>query len=131
MLNAVKCAALAAAITATPALAQDFVITGDWSAPFPQQGGEAVYRAVCAGCHMPDGQGATGAGAYPALADNPLLEAPEYPMFMILHGQRAMPEIGWMLDDQQVADVVNYIRHNLGNSFEGETTAADVAEARP
>lgn len=130
MLNAVKWAC-AAALVATPALAQDFVTTGDWSAPFPQQGGDAIYHAVCAGCHMPDGAGAVGAGAYPALAGNPLLEAPEYPLYMILHGQRAMPEIGWMLDDQQVADVVNYIRHNLGNDFEGETTAEDVAEARP
>lgn len=131
MLNAAKCAALAAALAAGPALAQDFVITGDWLAPFPQQGGKAVYDAVCAGCHMPDGKGAVGAGAYPALAGNPLLESPEYPLYMIMNGQRAMPEIGWMLDDQQVADVVNYIRHNLGNDFPGETTAEDVAELGP
>lgn len=130
MLNAVKCAALAVAFTAGPALAQDFVTTGDWSAPFPQKGGDAIYHAVCAGCHMPDGKGATGAGTYPALAGNALLEAPEYPLYMILHGQRAMPEIGWLLDDQQVADVVNYIRHNLGNNFAGDTTAEDAADAR-
>lgn len=130
MLNAVKCAALAVAVTAAPALAQDFVATGDWSAPFPQQGGEAIYHAVCAGCHMPDGQGATSAGAYPALAGNDLLEGPDYPIYMVMHGQRAMPAIGWMLDDQQVADVVNYIRHNLGNDFEGDATAEDVAAAR-
>ncbi len=129
MLNAVKWAAVAA-IAATPALAQDFVTTGDWSAPFPQQGGKAVYDAVCAGCHMPEGEGAIGAGTYPALAGNEMLEGPDYPIFMVLHGQRAMPAIGWMLDDQQVADVVNYIRHELGNAFEGETTAADVADAR-
>lgn len=123
--------ALAAGLgLAAPAAAQDFIQTGDWSASFPQQGGKAVYDAVCAGCHMPDGSGAIGAGAYPALAGNELLEAPEYPIFMILNGQRAMPEIGWMLDDQQVADVVNYIRHDLGNAFEGETTAEDVADLR-
>ena len=119
-----------ALVLAGPAMAQDFVQTGDWSAPFPQQGGQAVYDAVCAGCHMPDGSGAVGAGEYPALAGNDLLEAPEYPVFMIVQGQRAMPEIGWMLDDRQIADVVNYIRHSFGNDFEGEITAEEVAELR-
>lgn len=129
MLKAIKCAGLAALCLSSPALAEDFVTTGDWSAPFPQQGGDAIYHAVCAGCHMPEGQGAVGAGAYPALAGNEMLEGADYPIFMVLNGQRAMPEIGWMLDDQQVADVVNYVRHEL-NDFEGDTTAEDVAAAR-
>ena len=38
---------------------------------FLQRDGEAIYRAICQGCHMPGGQGAIGAGAYPALAANP------------------------------------------------------------
>ena len=33
---------------------------------FTEQGGEAIYRSVCAGCHMPDGRGASGAGTYPS-----------------------------------------------------------------
>ena len=36
--------------------------------PFPFDGGEAIYKGVCQGCHMPDAKGAVGAGAYPALA---------------------------------------------------------------
>ena len=35
-----------------------------------------------------------------------------------------------MMDDAQIAAVVNYIRHDLGNNFEGDTTAEDVAAAR-
>ncbi len=98
-----------------------------------QTGGEAVYGAVCAGCHMPDGAGAEGAGIYPSLANNDLLAAPSYPIYLILEGQGAMPPLGGIMDDQQVADVVNYIRSSFGNDFIGEwgeATAEDVAETR-
>ena len=50
---------------------------------FTHQDGEAIYRNVCAGCHMPDGRGASGAGAYPALARNAKLEAAGYPVLQI------------------------------------------------
>lgn len=97
------------------------------------QGGEAVYNATCAGCHMTDGAGAVGAGMYPALANNDLLAQPDYPVYVILEGQKAMPPFGGMLDDQQVADVVNYIRSSFGNDFVsefGEATAEQVGETR-
>ena len=80
---------------------------------------------------MPEGQGAVGAGAYPALAKNPKLSVAAYPITVILKGQRAMPALGGMLDDQQVADVVNYIRGAFGNSYAPTATPASVAAARP
>jgi len=101
----------------------------------PHQGGEAVYNAVCSGCHMPEGEGAVGAGAYPALAANPLLEAPAYPLTIVVRGQGGMPPFGSLLDDQQIADVVNYIRSHFGNDFVdgdfGAATAEEVAATRP
>ena len=60
----------------------------------PQQGGEAIYKGVCQGCHMPDAKGAVGAGTYPALAKNPKLETAGYPVSVIVHGQKAMPPFG-------------------------------------
>lgn len=99
-----------------------------------QQGGEAVYNAVCAGCHMPEGEGAVGAGAYPALADNELLADPSYPIYLVVEGQKAMPPFGNLLDDQQIADVVNYIRSSFGNTFideYGEASAEQVGDTRP
>lgn len=96
-----------------------------------QSGGKEVYDAVCAGCHMPDGEGAEGAGAYPALADNENLMTPDYPIYLILNGQKAMPPLGGILDDTQVADVVNYIRTSFGNSYtEDPATPERVSEAR-
>ena len=50
-------------IAAAPAAAQDLE-TG----AYPQQTGEALFKGICQGCHMPNAQGAVGAGAYPALA---------------------------------------------------------------
>lgn len=123
--------AIFAAILATSGIAsaQDFVQSGT-ADKLPQTEGKAIYNAVCSGCHMPDGKGAIGAGAYPALAGNPNLETADYPIYIIIHGQRAMPDLGGIMDDEQIAAVVNYIRHDLGNNFEGDTTAEDVAAAR-
>lgn len=123
--------AIFAAILATSGIAsaQDFVQSGT-ADKLPQTEGKAIYNAVCSGCHMSDGKGAIGAGAYPALAGNPNLETADYPIYIIIHGQRAMPDLGGIMDDEQIAAVVNYIRHDLGNNFEGDTTAEDVAAAR-
>ena len=97
---------------------------------FTHQDGEAIYRNVCAGCHMPDGRGAIGAGAYPALARNAKLEAAGYPVLLVVNGQKAMPAFGRVLDDNQVAAVVNYIRANFGNAYTDRVSVDDVKAAR-
>jgi len=45
------------------------------------------------------------------------LEVAGYPVSVIVHGQKAMPPLGKMLSDSQVADVTNYIRSHFGNSY--------------
>ena len=94
--------------------------------PFPFQGGEAIYKGVCQGCHMPDAKGAVGAGAYPALAKNANLETAAYPVSIVLKGQKAMPFFAMQLGDQQIADVVNYVRTHFGNKYKDRVKAADV-----
>ena len=94
-------------------------------------GGEATFRGICQGCHMPDGRGAEGAGRYPALAGNPRLAAAAYPVYVVLNGRHGMPPWGDVLDDGQVADVVNYVRTHFGNAFADVVTAADVHAQRP
>jgi mono/diheme cytochrome c family protein len=98
---------------------------------FTEQGGAAIYAAVCAACHMPDGRGASGAGAYPSLAKNARLEEAAYPAAIVLRGQKAMPPFARTLSDAQVAAVVDYIRTHFGNAYPGVTTAAMVKTARP
>jgi len=94
------------------------------------QGGAAVYSHVCQACHMADAKGAVGAGAFPALANNPKLAEAGYPISVVLHGQKAMMPLGNLLTDQQIADVVTYSRGNFGNRYKGAVTAADVKAAR-
>ncbi|MFC0278344.1 c-type cytochrome [Falsigemmobacter intermedius] len=111
------------------AVAQDFVQSGT-TPTLPQREGQAIYNAVCSGCHMADGRGAEGAGAYPPLANSDFVESPDAVIAWVLNGYRAMPPLGSIMDDEQVAEVVNYVRHNLGNSYEGSSTAADVQAMR-
>ena len=88
--------------------------------------GEVLYRTSCQACHMPDGQGAEGAGRYPSLAKNNRLRPARYSIAIVLNGSRAMPPFGHQLDAAQVAAVVNYIRTHFGNEFDSAVSAADV-----
>ncbi|WDF73660.1 c-type cytochrome [Novosphingobium sp. KACC 22771] len=92
--------------------------------------GEQIFTRVCAACHMPDAKGAEGAGRYPALAGNQKLAIGAYPAMVVVKGLNGMPAIGAMLTDQQVADVVNYVRSHFGNRFKGAVTAEDVKAMR-
>jgi mono/diheme cytochrome c family protein len=90
---------------------------------------------------MPDGKGAEGAGRYPAFAGNPKLASAAYMAVTVLYGRHDMPsfmineredeEAKFMrsaeLSDDQVAQVVNYIRTHFGNRYTDALTAADVA----
>lgn len=80
--------------------------------------GQGIYESLCTACHMEDGSGAMGAGAYPALAENPNLAGAGYVVAAIVRGQKAMPALGDLLDDEQVVAVVNYVRTHLGNDYQ-------------
>jgi mono/diheme cytochrome c family protein len=71
---------------------------------------------------MQDGKGAEGAGSYPSLAGNKNLLAGGYPVTIVVRGQRAMPAVGAIMSDEQVAAVVNY---------QDAVTADDVKAVRP
>lgn len=97
---------------------------------FSEPDGAKLYNRVCAGCHMPDAKGAKGAGFYPALAANQKLAAGGYPTYVVLHGLNGMPAVGKMMTDQQVADVVNYVRTHFGNRYKDAVTAEDAKAVR-
>jgi mono/diheme cytochrome c family protein len=97
---------------------------------FVEMSGEELFNNVCRGCHMPDGLGASGAGSYPSLAKNPNLQSSGYPITLVVRGQRAMPPFGDMMNDDQVAAVVNYVRTHFGNNYRDAVTAKDVKDAR-
>lgn len=118
------------AFTAASALADSAGVTFSAGDNFTEKTGQELYANVCQACHMDKGQGAVGAGKYPALAKNENLESGGYPIYVIVHGQKGMPPVGSMMSDDQVAAVVNYVRTNFGNEYKDTVTAEEVAAAR-
>ncbi len=104
------------------------------------QRGAALYIDNCAACHRTDGRGY--ATVFPALANNAVMNTddPTALIHVVLTGSTlpamkqapsslTMPPLGWRLDDQQVADVVTFIRSGWGNSGPA-VSAGDVAKLR-
>jgi mono/diheme cytochrome c family protein len=67
---------------------------------------------------------------YPALAANPKLASAAYPVLTVRQGRRGMPAFADNLSDEQVAEVVNYVRSHFGNNFVDVVTPIDVARLR-
>jgi mono/diheme cytochrome c family protein len=121
---------LAFALAAVPAFAQP-PSGGDTAGSAtnktaPPVTGEEVYHQVCQACHMADAKGGKGAAAIPALAKNPKLAEPGYPIGMILQGRGAMPALTDLLNPAQIAAVVTYVRTHFGNSYRTPVKEADV-----
>ena len=98
---------------------------------FMQRDGEVIYRTVCQSCHMAAAQGAVGGGAYPALANDPKLAVAGYSVLVVVNGSKGMPPFGALLDDKQVAAVVNYVRAHFGNAYLDSVSPGDVGSTRP
>lgn len=110
------------------AAAPDAKVTAPVAADDPAMvSGKALYADRCSACHTPGGEGI--AGLFPRLANAPLVSStdPASLVRVVLAGNRAgatdaaptgpaMPAFGWNLSDQQVADVVTYIRNSWGNA---------------
>jgi mono/diheme cytochrome c family protein len=96
--------------------------------------GAAAYDISCAACHGRDGKGST---LFPPLAGNPAVRQirADTVVRMVLAGGKAvatskaptgpaMPSFGWRLSDEQVANILTYVRNNWGNqapAVSGET----------
>lgn len=103
--------------------------------------GKAVYGKICASCHLGTGKGVP-ANNIPPLAGSAFAQGdPTVPIRIVLHGfrgpiQRAGTTINgqmasWkdVLSDQEIADVLTYVRSNFGNSG-AAVTVDDVKAVR-
>jgi len=103
--------------------------------------GKAVYGKICASCHLGTGKGVPG-NNIPPLAGSALAQGDaSVPIRIVLHGfkgpiQRAGATINgqmaaWkdVLSDQEIADVLTYVRSNFGNSG-AAVTVDDVKAVR-
>jgi mono/diheme cytochrome c family protein len=121
-------AAAASPVAADDASSNVPAMSHGWE--FSEHGGADLFRNVCAACHQPDAKGAVGAGAYPSLVADDKLASTGFMLAVLLRGLKGMPPVGDMMNDAQVADVVNYVRTHFGNAYPDAMSAADVAAAR-
>lgn len=102
--------------------------------------GAQLYMDNCADCHLTSGQGEK--NKYPQLAQNPVVVSadPSSMINIVLRGAHSpvtatsgkgakMPAFADQLEDQEVADVVNFIRNGWGNQAE-KVSAAQVKAMR-
>jgi|DEB0MinimDraft_6_1074348.scaffolds.fasta_scaffold14274_3 mono/diheme cytochrome c family protein len=99
--------------------------------------GEAIYQDFCVQCHMSEGQGVP--NAFPPLAKSDFLKNNlEQSLKGVKYGMRGPIKVngksydGVMvaqgLDDEEVADVMNYVLSNWGNKLEAQITTAQIAK---
>lgn len=102
--------------------------------------GEALYFDNCAACHRSDGAGVD--HIFARLDGSNKINSDEATTVIrvVLEGARAqpterwphglaMPAFSWKLTDQQIADVLNYVRHAWGNNAR-LIDASEVADLR-
>lgn len=102
--------------------------------------GAIDYLNNCSACHLSSGKGYV--STFPALAGNPVVNAanPSSLINIVLHGGTepatdlapthfTMPAFGARLTDQEIADVVTFIRSSWGNNAPA-VTADQVAKLR-
>ena len=112
-------AAPAAPVAAAPAAA--FVKADDET----MKRGQAVYARTCVACHQPTGKGL--APVFPSIAATPIVNGdPTLPIKFILNGlmgpitvdgvtfNSMMPPVAGV-SDQDIADVLTYVRQSFGN----------------
>ena len=102
--------------------------------------GKEVYTSYCMSCHMEDGNGTPDIN--PPLAKADYIKKPAKTLIsIILDGQSGeitvnkkkynipMPPQPY-LSDEQIADVLNYVRNSWGNKISGIVTPAQVKALR-
>jgi len=105
-----------------------------------QQRGEAIYFDNCASCHEADLSGVEYFFAPLDKSNKVAAEDPSTVIRLILEGARAqptenaptplsMPSFAWKLDDEQVSDLVSFLRHRAGRGA-GAVDASEVAAMR-
>jgi cytochrome c6 len=77
--------------------------------------GEELYTNSCARCHQADGKGF--APIYPHLAGNPLvtLHDPDPVIQIVLEGSGGMRGFRTTMEQEELAQVISYIRNAWGN----------------
>jgi mono/diheme cytochrome c family protein len=102
--------------------------------------GKKIYEQTCLTCHQADAGGVP--GMTPPLQKSPYVQGPSFKLIgIVLNGlndgveidgesySNPMPPFSTALKDQQIADVLTYLRRNFGNKA-GPITVMQVTRIR-
>ncbi|MGA0134522.1 MAG: c-type cytochrome [Opitutales bacterium] len=119
----------ASPVAPAPASAGAFVAADDAT----MKRGQAVYARTCIACHQPTGMGLP--PVFPPLVESPLVNGdPALPIKFVLHGLMGPVTIKGMtynsimppvpgVNDQDIADVLTFVRQSFGNKGSSVTPA--------
>jgi mono/diheme cytochrome c family protein len=103
--------------------------------------GQTIYQGICQPCHQEDGRGKEAIA--PTLVGSALATAaPSIPVRILLNGKEGttglMPPLGQTFSDDQIANVLTYVRRQWGNTASAvdvqvvkDTRAAVAGRTRP
>ncbi len=90
--------------------------------------GRTIFAQNCAACHQLTGKGIP--GAFPSLAGSKIATGPQaLAVDRVLNGHGGMPSFKASLGDDQIAEVLTYVRLSFGNHA-AKITPEFVAKAR-
>ena len=103
------------------------------------EAGEKIYKKLCLSCHQADGGGVPNMSP-PLIKTSFVLGDKEKLIGIVLNGLKnvdindetysnPMPALGPVLKDQEIADVLTYVRNSFGNKASA-VTAAEVKTVR-
>jgi mono/diheme cytochrome c family protein len=108
--------------------------------PTTMQRGQKVYEQTCLACHQADAGGVP--GMTPPLQKSPYVQGPAVNLIgIVLNGKTdgveidgetytsPMPPFSTVLKDQEIADVLTYLRSHFGNKAD-QITVAQVSQIR-
>jgi len=91
-----------------------FLLLGAGHSETSERSGNMLYDVYCAGCHKEDGTG----NGYCAdfINDKTRLAKSDEELFLsIKNGKGGMPPYGWMLSDEDILNIIEYIRDTFGD----------------
>src|SRR5450631_1449247 len=113
-----------------------------WSGPGPGSAlrGQKIYEQTCLACHQADAGGVP--GMTPPLQKSPYVQGPSVKLIgIVLNGlndgveiegetySNPMPPFSTVLKDQEIADVLTFLRNHFGNKA-SPITVAQVSKIR-
>ena len=94
--------------------------------------GKQLYRTYCSACHLSSGEGQLQTIGSPALKNNRIIKRKiEALIITIFNGRNSMPAFHNSINNNDLANIVSYIRNTLGNNLNNTVEKSIIDSLRP